>query len=75
MSVSKHKPLEDTAEGTIFELNGARLSPCGRILVESQNTRLIIRDTISFREAYKYEGNSKILLLSSNFCLFEGKDD
>jgi hypothetical protein len=44
-------------------------------LVESQNTRLIIRDTISFREAYKYEGNTTLLLISSNFCLFEGKND
>ena len=75
MDKSKFRPLEDAKDGAICNLKNAKLSPCGRILVESQETNLLIRDTSSFSEVYRYEGNANMLLLSSNFCLFEGEND
>ena len=68
------KVLESATETSKFKVNNARLSKCGRIFVESQKTRMIIRDTSNFQEAFRFEGEASLLLLSSNFCFFEGKD-
>jgi len=69
------KQLESKYDTPNFEIHGIESSPCGRMLMEFQKTRLVIRDTISFNEAFKVGGEARKLVNSTDFLIFTGKNE
>jgi len=66
--------LEDKHSTPNYRVIRADISPCGRIFVASMKDEMVIRDTKSWREVFVFGGEARVLAMSTDILIFEGKD-